>query len=146
MEGRTGADGTALPAMDGRTKFDGDGLAGSDGDGRTGVETERANARVLARDAAAGDAVALAAFERAGRALAGMIVSTAAAAEVTMVVIGGGVSGAGPVLFEPLERALDDVAGLPFVRAVQVQPTMLGIRAGLAGAAKLAWDYSRSAN
>jgi glucokinase len=146
MEGRTGADGTALPAMDGRTKFDGDGLAGSDGDGRTGVETERANARVLARDAAAGDAVALAAFERAGRALAGMIVSTAAAAELTMVVIGGGVSGAGPVLFEPLERALDDVAGLPFVRAVQVQPTMLGIRAGLAGAAKLAWDYSRSAN
>jgi glucokinase len=64
---------------------------------------------------------------------------------VATVVIGGGVSGAGPVLFEPLERALDDIGGLPFVRAVRVEQTTLGVRAGLAGAAKLAWDYSRSA-
>ncbi|MFG3435781.1 ROK family protein [Nonomuraea sp. NPDC047897] len=106
---------------------------------------EPADARNLARDAAEGEPVAVAAYERAARALAGMIASAAAAAEVTKVVIGGGVSGAGPVLFEPLERALDDVAGLGFVRAVDVQPTMLGVRAGLAGAAKLAWDYSDSA-
>ncbi|MEV0591944.1 ROK family protein [Nonomuraea cavernae] len=105
-----------------------------------------ADARALARDATAGEPVAVAAFERGARALAGMIASTAAATEVTSVVIGGGVSAAGPVLFEPLARALDDVAGLAFVRAVRVQPSTLGVRAALAGAAKLAWDYSRSAS
>ncbi|TMR04248.1 ROK family protein [Nonomuraea turkmeniaca] len=100
----------------------------------------QADGRALARDAAAGDPVALAAFERGARALAGMIASVAAAAEVTTVVVGGGVSAAGEVLFEPLERALDDVAGLPFVRAVEVKQSTLGVRASLAGAAKLAWQ------
>ncbi|MGW4796272.1 ROK family protein [Nonomuraea sp. NPDC004297] len=99
----------------------------------------RADARTLAQDAAAGDPVAVAAFERGARALAGMIASTAATVEITAVVIGGGVSAAGEVLFEPLERALDDVTGLPFVKAVQVRQSTLGVRAGLAGAAKLAW-------
>ncbi|WP_327585638.1 ROK family protein [Nonomuraea sp. NBC_00507] len=112
------------------------GTAGSAGAGRTEV---KADARALARDAAAGDAIALAAFERGARALAAMIASTAAAAEVQTVVVGGGVSAAGKVLFEPLQRALDDVAGLPFVRAVQVRQSILGVRASLAGAAKLAW-------
>ncbi|MGW0478454.1 ROK family protein [Nonomuraea sp. NPDC003214] len=116
---------------------------------RPGAEHPKAarpDARMLARDAADGDPVAVAAFERGAAALAGMIASTAAAAEVSTVVVGGGVSGAGPVLFEPLARALDDVGGLAFVRAVRVRPTTLGVRAGLAGAAKLAWDYSRSAS
>jgi glucokinase len=103
-------------------------------------ERSKADARALAEDAAAGDAVAIAAFERGATALAGMIASTAAAAEVTTVVVGGGVSAAGQVLFEPLERALDDVAGLAFVRAVQVKQSTLGVRASLAGAANLAWQ------
>ncbi|NUT10148.1 MAG: ROK family protein [Nonomuraea sp.] len=97
------------------------------------------DARALAADAAAGHPVAVSAFERGARALAGMIASTAAAVELDTVVIGGGVSAAGAVLFSPLERALDDVAGLAFVRAVRVRPTTLGVRAGLAGAARLAW-------
>ncbi|NRQ37949.1 ROK family protein [Nonomuraea sp. NN258] len=100
-----------------------------------------ADARELAQDAADGDPVALAAFERGARALAGMIASTAAAAEVTAVVIGGGVSAAGKVLFEPLSRALDDVAGLAFVRSVRVEQSTLGVHASLAGAARLAWDH-----
>ncbi|MFI7698338.1 ROK family protein [Nonomuraea sp. NPDC049480] len=104
---------------------------------------EKADARALAEDAAAGHPVALAAFERGARALAGMIASTAAAVEVTTVVVGGGVSAAGKVLFEPLEQALDDVAGLAFVRAVQVKQSTLGVRASLAGAANLAWQTLR---
>ncbi|MEU4509800.1 ROK family protein [Nonomuraea wenchangensis] len=100
----------------------------------------KADARLLAEAAAAGKPVAVAAFERGARALAGMIASTAAAVEVGTVVVGGGVSAAGKVLFEPLERALDDVAGLAFVRAVQVRQSTLGVRASLAGAANLAWQ------
>jgi glucokinase len=103
---------------------------------------ENPDARALATDAAAGHPVAVSAFERGARALAGMIASTAAVVELDTVVIGGGVSAAGKVLFEPLERALDDVAGLAFIRAVQVRQTTLGVRAGLAGAAKLAWDHA----
>ncbi|KAB8197814.1 ROK family protein [Nonomuraea phyllanthi] len=98
----------------------------------------QADARALAEAAAAGDPVAVAAFERGARALAGMIASTAAAVEITTVVIGGGVSGAGKVLFDPLERMLDDVAGLAFVRAVRVHQSTLGVHAALAGAARLA--------
>ncbi|WP_157252395.1 ROK family protein [Nonomuraea typhae] len=98
------------------------------------------DAQALAADAEKGDAVALAAFERGARALGGMIVSMAAAVEVTTVVIGGGVANAGKVLFDPLERAIEETAGLAFVKAVRVHPTTLGIRAALAGAAKLAWD------
>ncbi|MFF0775371.1 ROK family protein [Nonomuraea wenchangensis] len=100
----------------------------------------KADARLLAEAAVAGEPVAVAAFERGARALAGMIASTAAAVEVGTVVVGGGVSAAGKVLFEPLERALDDVAGLAFVRAVQVRQSTLGVRASLAGAANLAWQ------
>ncbi|MEV4468725.1 ROK family protein [Nonomuraea sp. NPDC049504] len=140
------------PLEDGRGPF-GDGrVNGAPGDeehthseeGRAQGEGQRADARALARDAAAGDEIAVQAFERGARALAGMIASTAAAAEVTTVVIGGGVSAAGSVLFEPLERALDDVAGLAFVRAVQVKQSTLGVRAGLAGAANLAWQALKS--
>lgn len=103
--------------------------------GWQGQDTE-----ALARDAAAGHPVAVAAFERAARALGAMVVSTAAAVEVTGVVIGGGVSKAGPVLFDPLERAVDELAGLGFVRAVRIHRSTLGVRAALAGAAKLAWS------
>lgn len=106
-----------------------------------GPAGEPADARALARDAAAGDPVAVAAFERGTRALAGMIASVTAGVEVTTVVIGGGVSAAGKVLFGPLEQALDDIAGLPFVRAVRIEPSTLGVRAGLAGAASLAWHH-----
>ncbi|MGN9836647.1 ROK family protein [Nonomuraea sp. H19] len=111
------------------------------GAGSTDGQQVKADARALARDAEAGHPVAVAAFERGARALAGMIASTAAAVELTTVVVGGGVAGAGRVLFDPLERALDDVAGLAFVRAVHVRPSTLGVRAGLAGAAKLAWQH-----
>ncbi|HEX4811389.1 MAG TPA: ROK family protein [Nonomuraea sp.] len=138
-----GAAGTGASGM---TAGMGDTEAGM-GDTKAGVgDTEAGvDARVLARDAAAGHPVAVAAFERGARALAGMIASTAAAVEVSTVVIGGGVSGAGRVLFDPLERALDDVAGLGFVRAVQVKRSTLGVRAALAGAAYLAWQAVRSA-
>ncbi|WP_043621196.1 ROK family protein [Nonomuraea candida] len=112
---------------------------GTPDDGQAAPEEARADARTLAQDAAAGDPVAVAAFERGARALAGMIASTAAAVEITAVVIGGGVSAAGRVLFDPLTQALDDVSGLPFVQAVEVRPSVLGVRASLAGAANLAW-------
>ena len=95
------------------------------------------DAKELAVAAAAGDAVAVRAFGRGARAVAAMIASVAAVCDLDLVVIGGGVANAGPVLFDPLREALGDYATLDFTRALQVVPAALGGDAGLVGAAAL---------
>lgn len=94
-------------------------------------------ARALAEAAAGGDAVALAAFDRGAHAVAVMIASVAAACDLDLVVIGGGVANAGPVLFDPLRAHLREYLGLDFVTGLQVVPAALGGDAGLVGAAAL---------
>ncbi|MCX4538377.1 ROK family protein [Streptomyces sp. NBC_00873] len=96
------------------------------------------DARALAADAARGEAVAVAAFDRGARALARGIVGTATLCDVDRVVIGGGVAAAGPVLFEPLRKHLADSTTLDFVRRVTVKPSTLGRHGGLLGAARTA--------
>jgi glucokinase len=91
----------------------------------------------LAADARAGDAIAIEAFRRAGRALAAGIVSTAAIADVDRAVIGGGVANAGDVLIPPLREALGYYAHLPFLHDLQVVTAELGGQAGLVGAGGL---------
>jgi glucokinase len=98
-----------------------------------------ADAAVLAADAAAGDPVAQRVFDDGAQALAAGIVSTAVTADLTFVVVGGGVSKAGPVLFDPLDRWIKRLAQLPFVQGLRVRPAVLE-NAGLVGAARLAWD------
>jgi glucokinase len=98
-----------------------------------------ADAQVLAADAAAGDPVAQRVFDDGAQALAAGIVSTAVTVDLTFVVIGGGVSKAGPVLFDPLQQWVKRLAQLPFVDGLTVRPAVLE-NAGLVGAAKLAWD------
>lgn len=96
-----------------------------------------ADAKELADAAAAGDPRALAAFARGARAVAAMIASVAACCDLDVVVIGGGVANAGPVLFDPLHEALTDHLGLDFIRGLRVVPAELGGEAGLVGAAAL---------
>jgi glucokinase len=54
------------------------------------------------------------------------------------VVVGGGVAGAGDLLFTPLHEAVAELAGLAFIRRVRIHPSPLGGDAGLLGAAALA--------
>ncbi|MER0244844.1 ROK family protein, partial [Streptomyces sp. HSW2009] len=82
--------------------------------------------------------VARASYERAAQALAAGIAATASLIEVERVVIGGGVAGAGEVLFAPLRRTLRDYARLSFVRDLTVVPARTGTDAGLIGAAAAA--------
>ncbi len=96
-----------------------------------------ADAKALAEAASFGDAIAVLAFQRGARAIAAMIASCAAACDLDLVVIGGGVANAGPVLFDPLREALADYAALDFTRGLQVVPAELGGDAGLVGAAAL---------
>jgi glucokinase len=95
------------------------------------------DAKALAEAAATGDAVAVRAFGRGARAIAAMIASVAANCDLDLVVVGGGVANAGPVLFDPLHEALRDYAALDFTRGLQVVPAELGGDAGLVGAAAL---------
>lgn len=98
-----------------------------------------ATAAGVGRAAREGHPVALAAFERAARALAAGIAATATLVELDIVVVGGGVSQAGEVLFAPLRRALREYATLPFVEGLGVVPAALGTDAGLVGAAAASW-------
>ncbi|GHH49961.1 ROK family protein [Streptomyces candidus] len=97
-----------------------------------------ASAAAVAAAARAGDPVALASFARAAQALAAGIAATATLVEVDIAVIGGGVAGAGDVLFEPLRAALAQYAALSFVRGLKAVPARMGTDAGLVGAAAAA--------
>jgi glucokinase len=96
-----------------------------------------ATAKELADDGALGHPVGIAAMRRAGRALGIAIASAAALCDLEVVSVGGGLSQAGPLLFDPLEEALRAHARLPFTRDVTVVPAALGQSAGLVGAAAL---------
>lgn len=96
------------------------------------------DARELAADVQRDDPIAVEAFRRGATAVAAMIASTGAVCDLDLVVIGGGVAKAGPVLFDPLRAALADYAGLTFLRDLRVVSAELGSDAGLIGAGVLA--------
>jgi glucokinase len=104
----------------------------------TGQGWQGESAKDLAADARAGNPIALAAFDRAADALACGIVGAAALVDLDVVVIGGGVAAAGPVLLDPLRVHLNRRASLGFVKRVRALPGTLGRDAGLIGAARCA--------
>jgi glucokinase len=87
---------------------------------------------------AGGDPDAASVWDEAVEALAAALTVTAAVAAPGLVVIGGGLSGAGDVLLEPLRRRLG--ARLTLQRRPQLRIASLGDQAGLLGAALLAWQ------
>ncbi|MEV0915669.1 ROK family protein [Streptomyces sp. NPDC049967] len=105
-------------------------LPGPDGD---------TSAAAVAAAARAGDQLAVASFERAAQALAAGIAATATLVEIDIAVIGGGVAGAGDILFAPLRSALRRYATLSFVQQLAVAPAVMGNDAGLVGAAAAAF-------
>ncbi|MEU9099741.1 ROK family protein [Streptomyces sp. NPDC048361] len=104
---------------------------------RPGTDGDTSAAAVAAA-ARSGNTIAVASFERAAQALAAGIAATATLVEIEIAVIGGGVAGAGDVLFAPLRRALRDYATLSFVQRLTVAPALMGTDAGLVGAAAAA--------
>ncbi|MFH8985525.1 ROK family protein [Streptomyces varsoviensis] len=97
-----------------------------------------ATAAAVAASAQAGDPLALSSFQRAAQALAAGIAATATLVELEVVVIGGGVAGAGETLFAPLREQLRRYATLSFATGVEVVPAQLAGDAGLVGAAAAA--------
>lgn len=95
------------------------------------------DARELCDAARAGDPVAIAAIDHGMRALAAGVAAAATTLDVRHIVIGGGLSKAGEVIFTPLRRHLHDFAVLHFVADLTVAPAELS-NAGLLGAAAIA--------
>lgn len=91
----------------------------------------------VAAGARAGDAAAIAAFDRAGRALAAGIAATSTLLEVEATILGGGVMHASDLLLPAIQHHLGRYAALPFART-EVRAAALGTDAGLVGAAVLA--------
>lgn len=100
-------------------------------------------AKDLADDAAQGHSIGLKAMRRAGHALGIAIASATDLCDLEVVSIGGGLSQAGSLLFDPLEEALRRHVGLDFARDVVVVPAALGQSAGLVGAAALLFAADR---
>lgn len=98
---------------------------------------QSATGRDLTADAGRGDPVALAALRRAGEAIGVAVASVTHLLDLEVVAIGGGLSQAGPLLFEPLDTAFRRHARMAFARDVRVVPAALGQEAGLVGAAAL---------
>jgi glucokinase len=98
------------------------------------------SAKDLSDDAARGHPVAAAALRRAGRALGIAIASATHLCDLEVIAIGGGLSQAGPLLFDPLEETLRVHARMDYARAARVVPAALGQTAGLVGAAALVFE------
>jgi glucokinase len=98
---------------------------------------DHADAAHLAAAAQAGDEIPHEAFRRGGQAVGLAIVAAAVVCDLELAVIGGGVTQAGDLLFDPIRETVASHARLSFVNSLRVVPAMLGTRAGLIGAAVL---------
>lgn len=92
-----------------------------------------ASAADIVAEAEAGDAVALAVVERAGRAIGETVASLCAVLPANLLVIGGGVAAGLPVLRPHIEAALAERRS--FIGPVSVAAAALGPDAGAIGAA-----------
>ncbi len=89
----------------------------------------------LADDARRGEPIALATFRRAGEAIGLAVAGAVTLLDLDVVVVGGRVAAAGPLLFDPILDAYAKYAGLGYAASPRVVPALLGGDAGLIGAA-----------
>lgn len=99
---------------------------------------KRGSAADVARLVESGDPIAAAVWSEAIGALADALAAQVVLADPGCIVIGGGLSLAGPTLFEPLRAAVP--ARITFRGAPPIVPALLGDRAGMVGAALRTWD------
>jgi len=103
---------------------------------------ETITARAVAQAARKGDALALAAFERAGQTLGIAIVNFLHIFNPTLIILGGGVSKSIDLLLPHINAALDKYIFAPgYLDNFKIVTAALGDDAGLLGALALAREY-----
>ncbi|MDQ1301964.1 MAG: hypothetical protein QG637_1886 [Chloroflexota bacterium] len=103
-----------------------------------GGDLDKVDARVVSEAAAAGDKLAVNAFRRAGKYLGLGIVNLLHLFNPRMVVLGGSVTKAGPLLFDPMWAAIRGRAMPAYLEGLAIVPAALGDDVGLLGALALA--------
>jgi glucokinase len=102
-------------------------------------DPEQITAHIVTDAAIAGDALGVELLAQAGFHIGVGIVNLLHILNPGRVVIGGGVSFAGDLLFEPIRQTVAERAPLVFRQGVEIVPAALGDDAGLLGAAALAF-------
>ncbi len=103
-----------------------------------GGDLDKVDARVISEAAAAGDKLARNAFRRAGEYLGLGIVNLLHLFNPRMVVLGGSVTKAGPLLFDPMWKVVRARAMPGYLEGLSIVPAALGDDVGLLGALALA--------
>lgn len=98
--------------------------------------------KTLAESANNGDPIAMLVWDGIAEKLACALTSTVFLLNPEAIIIGGGVSKAGPLLFKPLEEKLFSQIGEPFKEHLKILPAQFGNEAGMLGAANLALENS----
>ena len=107
------------------------------------VDPDRLTSADVSAAADGGDEVAAAIWDESVTLLAAGVASIIHAFNPSLVVVGGGVTNAGDLLFEPLRRAVAERT-MPWLHdAVTLVPAALGDRAGILGAVAVALDGPR---
>jgi glucokinase len=96
------------------------------------------DAKMIAIAAENGDELAIGAYERAGRYIGLAIADLLHIFNPSLVVIGGGVSRAGDLLFAPIHRSVKDhLISEAYLNNLEIVPALLGDDSGLMGALEL---------
>lgn len=117
-----------------------------DGDlGRAAAEGRTVDARLAVELAQAGPGDARSVLEEVGTWLGVAIANFVNVFNPELVVMGGGFSRAGDLLFEPARRVVAECALTPARDLVRIVPAQLGVEAGLIGAALVGHEALRAA-
>jgi len=103
-----------------------------------GGDLSQVTARVVNEAAQAGDDLSIQAFWRAGKYLGVGIVNLLHLFNPRMIVLGGSVTKAGSLLFDPVREAITALAKKPYTEGLAIVPAALGDNVGLFGAVALA--------
>jgi len=105
-------------------------------------DLQRLSPRHIEAAALNGDEVCLGVWKRVGTILGTGLANVTALMDIRKFVIGGGISGAGELLFEPALSQLRRSTLPSMQEGLQIVPAALGNRAGVHGAAALCFNES----
>jgi glucokinase len=101
------------------------------------------NAKLISDAAENGNELAIAAYERAGKFIGLAVADLLHIFNPQKVIIGGGVSKAGELLFEPIRRSVsENVISEAYLENLEIIPASLGDKSGLMGALVLSREIS----
>ncbi len=101
-------------------------------------DASKVSPKEMAAAAESGDEAVHAAIVRAARYLGIAVANVVTILHPDLVVLGGGVAGIGPLLFETVRETVHDRVRMFPAHDIEIKPSLLGDRAGIMGAVALA--------